>query len=142
MILSNVSTDASIMEEEIFGPILPILTFQSAEEVLRIVNGGPKPLALYIFSTNRRFREAILTETSTGGVCINDCVMQFTHPGLPFGGVNNSGIGKAHGHAGFLAFSNEKSVLKQSKIFSMAGLLHPPYTSNLKRLIDLMIRWF
>ena len=79
MILSKVSAEASMMEEEIFGPILPILTFQSPEEVLRIVNRRPKPLALYIFSTNRRFRETILRETSSGGVCINDCIMQFTH---------------------------------------------------------------
>jgi len=142
MILSNVSTDASIMEEEIFGPILPILTFQSVDEVLRIVNRGPKPLALYIFSTNRRFREAILTETSTGGVCINDCVMQFTHPGLPFGGVNNSGIGKSHGRFGFLAFSNEKPVLKQKNGFAAPYLLYPPYKPAMKKVVDILLRWF
>ena len=130
------------MEEEIFGPILPILTFQSLEDVLHIVNRGPKPLALYIFSTNRRFREAILRETSAGGVCINDCIVQFTHPGLPFGGVNNSGIGKSHGRYGFLAFSNEKPVLKQKSGFAAPYLLYPPYKASMKKVVDILLRWF
>ena len=142
MILSNVSADARIMEEEIFGPILPILTFQTTEEVLQIVNDRPKPLAMYIFSRNRRFREVILRETSAGGVCINDCIMQFTHPGLPFGGVNNSGIGKSHGRYGFLAFSNEKPVLKQKGGFAAPYLLYPPYKPAMKRIVDILLRWF
>ena len=142
MILSNVSSDARMMDEEIFGPILPILTFQSAEEVVQIVNRRPKPLALYIFSANRRFREKILRETSAGGVCINDCIMQFAHPGLPFGGVSNSGIGKSHGRYGFLAFSNEKPVLKQKKGFASPYLLYPPYKPAMKKVVDILLRWF
>lgn len=142
MILSNVSPEASIMEQEIFGPILPILTFQTTEEVLRIINQKPKPLALYIFSNNRSFRETILTQTSAGGVCINDCIMQFTHPNLPFGGVNNSGLGKAHGRFGFLAFSNEKPVLKQKSGFAAPYLLYPPYRAKMKKVVDILLRWF
>ena len=142
MILSNVPEDASVMEEEIFGPILPVLTFRTSEDVLRIVNGRPKPLALYIFGTNRRFREVILGQTSAGGVCVNDCVMQFTHPGLPFGGVNNSGIGKSHGRYGFLAFSNEKPVLKQKRGFAAPYLLYPPYKPSMKKVVDVLLRWF
>ena len=142
MILSDISKDAKIMEEEIFGPVLPILTFTSTDEVIQLVNGKPKPLALYIFSSNRKFRERILAETSAGSVVINDCVLQFTHPNLPFGGVNNSGIGKSHGHYGFMAFSNEKPVLRQKRGFSSLYFLYPPYTSGMKKIVDLLLRWF
>jgi len=142
MILSNVSMNARMMEEEIFGPILPIIPFTSTAEVLRIINGRPKPLALYLFTKDRRFRETILTETSAGGVCINDCIMQFTHPGLPFGGVNHSGMGKSHGRFGFLAFSNEKPVLRQKRGFAAPYLLYPPYKPEMKRIIDILLRWF
>ena len=142
MILSNVPPEASIMEEEIFGPILPVVTFRTTEEVLAIINQKPKPLALYIFSNNRLFRESILHQTSAGGVCINDCIMQFTHPNLPFGGVNNSGMGKSHGRFGFLAFSNEKPVLKQKSGFALPYLLYPPYKAKMKKVVDILLRWF
>lgn len=142
IILSNVASDARIMEEEIFGPVLPVLTFTTSEEIIDLVNSKPKPLALYIFSNNKPFREKILRQTSAGGVCINDCVLQFTHPHLPFGGVNNSGIGKSHGRYGFLAFSNEKPVLKQKSGFAGPYLLHPPYRPGMKKIVDLLLRWF
>lgn len=142
VILSHVSPDSRILEEEIFGPLLPVLSFTSVEEVVRIINSKPKPLALYIFSNQRSFRQALLSQTSAGGVCINDCLMQFTHPNLPFGGVNNSGMGKSHGRFGFLAFSNEKPVLKQKGGFSSAYLLYPPYQPKLKRVVDILLRWF
>ena len=142
MILSDVSKDAKIMEEEIFGPVLPILTFNSAEEVIQLINSKPKPLALYIFSNSRKFRESVLSKTSAGSVVINDCVLQFTHPNLPFGGVNNSGIGKSHGQYGFMAFSNEKPVLRQKNGFSSLYFLYPPYTSGMKKIVDILLRWF
>ena len=110
MILSNISPGSKILEEEIFGPLLPVVTYSSKEEIIRMVNDRPKPLALYIFSHRKSFREFILSNTSAGGVCINECILQFTHPNLPFGGVNNSGIGKSHGYYGFLAFSNAAVV--------------------------------
>jgi aldehyde dehydrogenase (NAD+) len=141
VILSNVSMDSKIMEEEIFGPVLPIITYSSIDEIIELINTKPKPLALYIFSASNKFQQRIMEETSAGSVCINDCVLQFTHPNLPFGGVNNSGIGKSHGKYGFKAFSNEKPVLKQRSGFSMPYLLHPPYTSRVKKLVDIMIRW-
>lgn len=142
VVLTNVSGGSRIMEEEIFGPVLPILTFQDQKEVVQFINTKPKPLALYIFSKSSTFRESILRQTSAGSVCINDCVLQFTHPSLPFGGVNNSGIGKSHGHYGFLTFSNEKPVLKQKTGFSGAYLLYPPYTSAMKRIINVLLKWF
>ncbi len=142
VILSNVAFNTLVMQEEIFGPILPIVSFHEVGQIIALVNSKPKPLALYIFSSRKSFREKILTETSAGSVGINDCVLQFSHPNLPFGGVNNSGLGKSHGRYGFLAFSNEKPVLRQKRGFSMAYLLHPPYTPIKKKLVDLMLRWF
>lgn len=142
VILSDVSADAKILEEEIFGPVLPVLTFNRKEEVLAQINSRPKPLALYIFSQRTAFREYILQNTSAGGVCINECILQFTHPNLPFGGVNNSGIGKSHGYYGFLAFSNEKPVLRQKSGWAGPYLLHPPYTKRMKKIVDVLLKWF
>lgn len=142
VILSQVSLQARIMEEEIFGPVLPILTYTTEEEVINLINSKPKPLALYIFSNRKSFQDKVIRETTAGSACINDCVLQFTHPNLPFGGVNASGIGKSHGKYGFMAFSNEKPVVKQRSGFSSTYFLHPPYTARVKRVIDMMVKWF
>jgi len=142
VIMTNVGLDTLVMQEEIFGPILPVIPFKTTEQVTYIVNGKPKPLALYVFTNRKSFQEKILTETSAGSVGVNDCVLQFSHPNLPFGGVNNSGIGKSHGRYGFLAFSNEKPVLRQKRGFSIAYLMHPPYTNFRKKLVALILRWF
>jgi aldehyde dehydrogenase (NAD+) len=139
-ILTHVAPDSMIMEEEIFGPILPIVEISSKDEAIDFVNGKPKPLALYLFSNDRGFRKKVLSETSAGGVCINDCLIQFVHPNLPFGGVNNSGIGKSHGLAGFLAFSNEKPVVVQKSGLSTAYLFHPPFGSLKRKVLDWVIR--
>ena len=141
VLLTHVPADAAVLEEEIFGPVLPILTFSNRDEVVNFVCRRPKPLALYIFSERREFREYILSRTSAGGVCINECLLQFTHPNLPFGGVNNSGQGKSHGYYGFLAFSNEKPVLRQKNGWAGPYLLHPPYTNGMKRIVDLLLRY-
>ena len=116
-------------------------TTQAIKKTIEIVNSKPKPLALYIFGTSRKFREKVLSQTSAGSVVINDCVLQFTHPNLPFGGVNSSGIGKSHGHYGFMAFSNEKPVLRQKSGFSSLYFLYPPYTKVMKKLMDVILRW-
>ena len=141
MILSDVPNDSRIMEEEIFGPVLPVIPFSSASEVVQIINSKPKPLALYIFTGSNKFKEGILSQTSAGSVVINDCVLQFTHPNLPFGGVNNSGIGKSHGQYGFMTFSNEKPVLTQKSGFSSLYFLYPPYTNTMKKLVNILLRW-
>lgn len=142
VILSQVPVNTKIMEEEIFGPILPVITYSSEDEMIDFINKKPKPLALYIFSNRTAFQNKVLRETTAGSACINDCVLQFTHPNLPFGGVNSSGIGKSHGKYGFLSFSNEKPVVKQRSGFSSTYLLHPPYTERVKRVIDMMVKWF
>lgn len=141
-IITDVPPEAKLMEDEIFGPILPVLTYKDSKDIIDIINSKPKPLALYVFSKNISFREDILSETSSGTVCINDCVTQFTHPNLPFGGVNNSGIGKSHGYHGFLAFSNEKPILKQKSGFALAYFFHPPFNKKMSRLLEPIIRWF
>lgn len=141
VILSGVSTDSKIMEEEIFGPVLPIISYNREEEILPIILARPKPLGFYIFSTRKVFQQKLTESVSAGAVCINDCVLQFTHPKLPFGGINASGFGKAHGRYGFLAFSNEKPVLKQKRGITMSSFLYPPFNNRVKRTINLMLRW-
>lgn len=142
VLLSNVPKDSLIMQEEIFGPILPIITFKDQGEVLELVNAKAKPLALYVFARSKNFRESIISQISAGSVCINDCVLQFTHPNLPFGGVNGSGIGKSHGYSGFLTFSNEKPVLKQKRGFALAYLFYPPFSKRMKMILEPILRWF
>jgi len=140
-ILSNVSPNALMMEEEIFGPVLPVVTYKNIDEAIEIINSKPKPLALYFFGKNKSNRKKVLTQTSSGGACINDCVLQFSHTNLPFGGVNNSGIGKSHGKYGFLSFSNEKGVLKQRIGLTGIKSLYPPYTNKVKMMVKAMLKF-
>ncbi|MFM6134160.1 MAG: aldehyde dehydrogenase family protein, partial [Sphaerospermopsis kisseleviana] len=100
------------MQEEIFGPILPIIEYTDIEEAITGINSQPKPLTLYLFSQNKNLQQKILQTTSSGAVCLNETVIHFTVPSLPFGGVGNSGIGSYHGKASFDTFSHYKSVLK------------------------------
>ncbi|HEY5746752.1 MAG TPA: aldehyde dehydrogenase family protein [Chryseolinea sp.] len=142
LILTGVPLQARLMEEEIFGPVLPVLAYDSIDEALAIVNGKQKPLALYVFVNDKITETRVLDETSSGGACVNDCGVHFMHPDLPFGGVNNSGIGKSHGHAGFLAFSNEKAVLKQRRGLTTANTFYPPYTAGVRKLMDWFLKLF
>jgi len=141
-LLTGVSDTSEMMREEIFGPVLPVRKVASLEEAMAFVNARPKPLALYVFSGSRRRAEAVLAGTTSGGACINDTVLHFAHPGLPAGGVGNSGFGRAHGHEGYLDFSNQRSVLRQRSRFSFLRLLHPPYRGFARRMIDLTLRYF
>lgn len=112
-LLSPVSWEAPIMQEEIFGPILPILTYREIEEAIAQINARPKPLALYLFTRSQALQNKVLNSTSSGGVCLNDVFLQVAIWGLPFGGVGNSGIGAYHGQTSFETFSHLKSVLKK-----------------------------
>lgn len=141
-ILSHATDEMLVMEEEIFGPILPVISYTTLSEAIAYVNSKPKPLALYFFGKNSEQTEKVLHETSSGNVVINDCVLHYLHMRLPFGGVNNSGIGKAHGYYGFLAFSNEKGVLKQRVGLNNVTLLRPPYGIKAKQIIASLIKWF
>jgi aldehyde dehydrogenase (NAD+) len=141
-IITGLPFDSRLMHEEIFGPILPIIEYNNFNEVIDFINAKPKPLALYLFGSNGSETKRILKETSSGGVCLNECAIQFLHHNLPFGGINNSGIGKSHGHAGFLAFSHEKSVMKQRNGFTSVKAFYPPYTKLKIKLMELFLKLF
>ncbi|MEY4764137.1 MAG: hypothetical protein RI907_810, partial [Pseudomonadota bacterium] len=137
-LIDNVPANATIMEEEIFGPVLPLIGYRDIDQVVRTINAGPKPLALYIFSRDKLRTRQLIQRTSSGGVAINHCVLHYAHGNLPFGGVNNSGIGNAHGEYGFKAFSHERGVLKSGPIM-MAKMFFPPYTGLKQKLIRLTV---
>jgi aldehyde dehydrogenase (NAD+) len=140
-VLSGVTDDMTVMQEEIFGPLLPVSTFNALEEATAYINKGHKPLSLYIFSKSTKNQQFILKNTSAGGVTINSTGLHALSNDLPFGGVNNSGIGKGHGAYGFKEFSNAKAVLKVTTPFIGADLLYLPYGKWSKRLIDFTIKW-
>lgn len=132
-ILRNITPQSPIMQEEIFGPILPIVTFKELETAIDFINERAKPLALYVFSENNRKKEYILKATSAGGTCINDVLIHIGNPNLPFGGVNNSGMGSCHGIFGFKNFSHERAVVFQSKM-ELMKMIYPPYDKKEKFL--------
>ncbi len=113
-ILTDVNTDCEVMQYEIFGPILPVLEFEDIQEVIDFVNSRPKPLAFYYFSRNKKKIRYVLSSTTSGGASINDTLMHFVNPKIPFGGVGNSGMGRYHGWYSFDAFSNKRSVYSKN----------------------------
>ncbi len=141
-ILSNISPQSRILKEEIFAPILPILSFRSLEEPITFINQREKPLALYIYSKNRKNIKKIIQHTRAGGGCINDNLLHFMNTNLPFGGSNHSGNGKGHGYFGFQEFSNLRGILHQSFTWSTMMMFMPPYTQLKRKIIDLAIKVF
>jgi aldehyde dehydrogenase (NAD+) len=129
-VIDKVSWDAPVMQDEIFGPILPVLEYDDLGDAIAQINARPKPLALYLFSKDKEKQQRVLRETSSGGVCINDTVMQVGVTSLPFGGVGDSGIGSYHGKASFDTFSHEKSVLKKSFLLDLKWR-YAPYKGKL-----------
>ena len=141
-ILTHIPDTARIWEEEIFGPLLPVRSYRTLDEAIQYVNKKPKALALYIFSRKGKNTETILRETRGGGVTVNDCSTHFYNLELPFGGSNNSGMGKCHGVFGFLEFSNERAVLRQARFFPTTNLLLPPYGSRLAKVVlEALAKW-
>jgi len=132
----GVNDHMRLLREEIFGPILPVIPYDSLDEAIAHINARPRPLALYWFGQSRRNRDQVLAQTVSGGVTVNDTLVHFAHENLPFGGVGESGWGSGHGEAGFLRFSQQKPVLMQSR-FGGGGLFYPPYGAGLARAI----RW-
>ncbi len=131
-VLVNVSPDSPVMQEEIFGPILPVLEVSSLQEVIDFVNARPSPLGLYVFSEDESITEQTLTSTSSGDAAVNDCTVQPIIHDLPFGGVGDSGMGKYHGEWGFRAYTNARGVLYHSTKLDFGGLRYPPYNHNRK----------
>ena len=128
-ILNNVTWDDAVMQEEIFGPILPVLTFQNFNEALRQIEEHEKPLSAYLFSDNSEEKEDFTNKISFGGGCINDVVMHLGNDNLPFGGVGNSGIGNYHGKYSFQAFSHQKSILDRAT-WGETDIKYPPYSDK------------
>lgn len=140
-LLDGVTEQMDVMQEEIFGPVLPIVTFKNLQEATGLIQSKEKPLALYIFSKNKANQQFIIQHTSAGGTTINDTLLHITNPHLPFGGVNNSGIGKTHGYYGFEAFSNERAILKQRVGFTGIKLIYPPYNDKVRKYIKMFFKW-
>jgi len=141
-ILKNVSPDAPVMQNEIFGPILPILPFNNMDEALHFVQQREKPLAFYVFTEDPKVAEKAIAQSTSGGACINETINHLVVPGLPFGGVGNSGMGKYHGEWGFRDFSNARALLNHGTSFDPA-LRYPPYTdekmSKMKKLMTMKL---
>lgn len=140
-IIENAPMDSELMQNEIFGPVLPIYTYKDINEPIQYIQQNEKPLALYIYSSRRKNIDYIINNTRAGGTCINNNDVHFFNNNLPFGGSNNSGIGKGHGKFGFDAFSESRGIYKQV-IPSALELLMPPYTGLKERLIELIIKYF
>jgi aldehyde dehydrogenase (NAD+) len=136
-VLSNVGFDAPIMSEEIFGPVLPVISFRSLDEALAEINARPKPLALYVFSKRPNTADRVIDATSAGGTLVNDTVLHFANPNLPVGGVGESGLGNYHGFFGFKAFSHERAVMRQSKA-TLAPLLAAPYSKKTRAMLGML----
>ncbi|TKC04970.1 aldehyde dehydrogenase family protein [Pedobacter frigoris] len=134
-VITNLSPDAEIMREEIFGPILPVIPFKKLDDAIAMINEKSKPLALYIFSENSQNIRHIIKQTSAGGTCVNDVLIHISNPKLPFGGVNGSGVGSCHGQFGFKTFSHERAVVFQSG-FDVTNLIYPPYEKK-----SWVLRW-
>jgi len=133
-ILDNVSWEDAVMQEEIFGPVFPVLSFTDYDEILQKIIEGEKPLAAYLFTKNKKEKDKLLKLVSFGGGCINDTLMHITSDYLPFGGIGNSGIGNYHGEFGFLSFSHQKSVVEKTN-WGEPNWKYPPYTNKkMKRL--------
>lgn len=139
-IVLDAPADCLLMQREIFGPILPVIAYEDLEDdVIKRINAGPRPLALYPFTNDKAVQEQLLSRVMSGGVSINDALFHVGQEELPFGGVGASGMGHYHGHEGFLTFSKLRPVFHQAR-FSTAGLLAPPYGPLTDKLLKFLIK--
>ncbi|MFM9381420.1 coniferyl aldehyde dehydrogenase [Pseudomonas sp. UV AK001] len=134
-LLLNVSDEMTVMQDEIFGPLLPIVPYQDLDQAFAYINQRPRPLALYYFGYDKREQNRVLHETHSGGVCLNDTLLHVAQDDMPFGGIGPSGMGHYHGHEGFLTFSKAKGVLVKQR-FNAAKLIYPPYGKSIQKLIQ------
>ena len=138
-VIDNVTEDHPAMGEEIFGPVLPVIAYDSLDDALELVGRHPKPLAFYLFTKNRERQRRVLASTTSGGVCINDTMVYYSNTSLPFGGVGMSGFGRYHGRYGFETFSNPRAVMKRSNLFDIY-LRYPPYVKT-RGLLHKLVRF-
>ena len=126
--------DEPLMRDEIFGPILPVVTVQSLDDAITFVNSRPKPLAAYLFTKTKAIRERVIREVPAGGMLVNHLILQFTTGKLPFGGVGPSGMGAYHGKWGFEEFSHRKTVMTKPTRPDVTAMIYPPYTEKAWKL--------
>jgi aldehyde dehydrogenase (NAD+) len=138
-VLSGVNDSMAVMQEEVFGPLLPVVGYDDLATAVEYVNRHEKPLALYMHSRSARNTDYVLTRSSAGNALVNELMFQFGNHDAPFGGVNNSGIGKSNGFFGFQEFSNAKGVMKRK--FGTARFLFPPYTPRIMKLLNFMVKY-
>ena len=141
VVVYDVPPDAQLMHEEIFGPVLPVVPYESVGHAIEYINARARPLALYWFGEDTAVRDTVLARTVSGGVSINDTLMHIAHENLPFGGIGESGWGSYHGEAGFLRLTMQKPVLVQSK-WARGDLFYPPYGKRFDQIMGLLKRWF
>ena len=133
------NSNAKVMEEEIFGPIMPIIEINSIEEGVNFIKSKSKPLAAYVFSEDKFIQDKLIKEISCGGICVNDTIVHISTATLPFGGVGDSGIGRYHGKTSFDTFSNFKSVMRRTMAKDLP-IRFPPYVKNLK-IVEKLIKY-
>lgn len=138
-ILCPKNMEAACMQEELFGPILPVIEYTSLEQAISYINSNPKPLALYIFSENKEKIEQIINQTCSGGVSVNDTISHIINPNLPFGGVGTSGMGNYHGIYSFYAFSYTRSILQKTTKLEL-GLVYPPFSSRKLKKVKMVLK--
>ncbi|MGJ1317120.1 aldehyde dehydrogenase family protein [Sphingobacterium spiritivorum] len=140
-VVTGMPADSTLMTEEIFGPILPVVYYDTVDEALTLVSRKEKPLALYIFSKDSHYTDTILRNTTAGSTAVNDMLIQYMHPNLPFGGVNHSGIGQSFGQYGFKSFSHERTVVSGSKNLPLSRIFWYPYTAKTRKLFNFIKRF-
>jgi len=138
-LLDNVSWDAPVMQEEIFGPVLPVLSFRDPEEAIQAINAHEKPLALYLFTRRESMKESVLTRVPFGGGCVNDTIIHLATDRMPFGGVGQSGIGGYHGKASFDTFSHQKSIVSKANWLDLP-VRYPPFTNRKIRIMKKLMK--
>lgn len=138
-VMDYVSWSDSVMQEEIFGPIMPILTYSNLDSIIDKINSMPSPLALYIFTKNKQVSKKVISEVSFGGGCINDVVIHLATSNMGFGGVGESGMGSYHGKRGFETFSHTKSIVDKKRIIDLP-MRYQPYTKINEKLIRFFLR--
>ena len=139
-LLLNPSDEMLVMKEEIFGPILPVKTYEDLDEVIDYINSNERPLALYLYSNDKQAQDRVVQNTMSGGVCLNDSMLHVAQHDMPFGGIGNSGMGHYHGEEGFNEFSKLRPIFKQAKKSGILALA-PPYGDAFEKMAKLMMRW-
>ncbi|MCF8276448.1 MAG: aldehyde dehydrogenase family protein [Flavobacteriales bacterium] len=139
-IIDNVTNDHPAMQEEIFGPVMPIIGYDNFDEVINHINAGERPLAMYLFSNDSKLKKRLMNETSSGAICVNETMVHAGQPNLPFGGVGNSGIGAYNGKLGFDTFSHMKPVMTRSFLGDVAQK-YPPYSKAKINFIKMAAKW-